>query len=39
MTSDVPLVSQTPDSSILVKINEQVRNLIWEGGSRLKGLV
>lgn len=38
MTMDVPLVSQMPDSSVLVKINEQISNLIWEGESRLESL-
>lgn len=39
MTVDVPLVSQMPDSSILVKRIEQICNLIWKGESRLESLV
>lgn len=38
MTVDVSLVSEMPDSSILVKINERIHNLIWEGKSRLESL-
>lgn len=38
MTMDVPLVSQMSDSSILVKINEWIHNLIWEGELRLESL-